>query len=86
MMGIIAWVLVGLIAGWLASLVMKTNDSQGMFADIVLGVLGGLVGGFLMNLLGFAGTTGFNLYSILVATLGAILLIAAGRALRINMR
>lgn len=85
-MGIIAWILVGLVAGWLASLVMRTNDSQGMFADIVLGVLGGLVGGFLMNLLGFEGTSGVNIYSILVATLGAILLFAAGRALRVNMR
>jgi uncharacterized membrane protein YeaQ/YmgE (transglycosylase-associated protein family) len=83
-MGIISWIIVGLIAGWLASMVMKTDASQGAMMDIIMGVLGGVVGGFLMNMMGFAGTTGLNVYSILVATLGAIVLIGVGRALKVG--
>lgn len=80
-MNIILWVLIGLIAGWGASVLMKTNAEQGPLMDIVLGVIGGLVGGFLMNLLGFGGVSGFNLYSIFVALLGAVFLIWLRRAL-----
>jgi uncharacterized membrane protein YeaQ/YmgE (transglycosylase-associated protein family) len=80
-MGLILFLIVGLIAGWLASLIMKTNASQGMVMDIVLGVVGAFVGGFLMNMLGFAGVTGFDIYSIGVATLGAVVLIWLGRML-----
>lgn len=78
-MGILAMMAVGLIAGWLASVVMRTNSSQGVLMDIVLGVVGAVVGGMVMNLFGYAGVTGFNLYSLLVATGGAILLIWLGR-------
>lgn len=74
-MGFIAWVIVGLIAGWLASVVMRTNSEQGMLSDILIGMVGAVLGGFLMNLFGAEGAGGFNLYSIFVATLGAILLI-----------
>jgi uncharacterized membrane protein YeaQ/YmgE (transglycosylase-associated protein family) len=81
-MGILIWIVLGLIAGWLASVVMKTDSQQGAMMDIILGVVGGLVGGFLMNLIGQNGVTGFNLYSVFVATLGAIVLIAVGRAIR----
>lgn len=80
-MNIILWVLLGLVAGWLASVIMKTNSSQGMLGDIILGVLGALAGGFVMNLLGTTGVTGFNLYSLFVATIGAVALIALRRAL-----
>lgn len=75
-MGFIAWVLVGLIAGYLSSLVMKTNSEQGMLSDIIIGMVGAVLGGFLMNIFGAAGATGFNLYSIFVATLGSIALLA----------
>lgn len=78
-MGILAWIIVGLIAGWLASIVMGTNARQGWMTDIVLGIIGAFVGGFLMNLFGAQGVTGLNLYSILVAALGAIVLIWIGR-------
>lgn len=81
-MGIIAWIVVGLLAGWLASLVMKTNSQQGPMMDIILGVIGAFVGGFLMNMFGQSGVTGFNLYSIVVATLGAVVVIFIGRKLR----
>lgn len=81
-MNILLWIVLGFLAGWIASIVMKTNSSQGTFMDIILGIVGSLVGGFIMNLFGAEGVTGFNIYSLLVATLGAIVLIGIGRALR----
>lgn len=81
-MNILLWLLLGLVAGWLASVVMRTNSSQGMLMDIVMGVIGAFVGGFIVSLFGAEGVTGFNLYSILVATLGAVVAIWVGRALR----
>jgi uncharacterized membrane protein YeaQ/YmgE (transglycosylase-associated protein family) len=80
-MNIILWILLGLIAGWGASVIMGTRSEQGPLMDIVLGVIGALVGGFIMSLLGFGGVTGFNIYSILVSVLGAVILIWLRRAL-----
>jgi uncharacterized membrane protein YeaQ/YmgE (transglycosylase-associated protein family) len=80
-MGIILWLILGLIAGWLASVIMKTDGSQGPIMDIILGIVGAVVGGFLFNFFGQVGVTGFNIYSILVATLGAVVLIGIRRAL-----
>jgi uncharacterized membrane protein YeaQ/YmgE (transglycosylase-associated protein family) len=80
---ILIWVIVGAIAGWLASLVMRTNRQQGLLEDIIVGVVGGLLGGFLLDLLGVGGeVTGLNISSILVAFVGAIVLLAILRALR----
>lgn len=81
-MGIILWIVLGGIAGWIASIVMKTNANQGTFGDIVLGIVGSLVGGLLFNLLGQPGVSGFNTYSLLVAVSGAIVIIYLGRKLR----
>ncbi len=78
-MGVLLWVVFGAIAGWLASMVMKTNASQGTLGDIILGVIGAIVGGYVMNFFGYDGVTGFNLYSMVVAVIGACLLIALGR-------
>lgn len=80
-MNILLWIVLGAIAGYLASVVMKTNDSQGALGDIILGILGAIVGGFAMNIFGQPGVTGFNLYSILVAVLGAVVVIYLGRAM-----
>lgn len=80
-MNIILWLILGLVAGWLASMIMKTNHSQGTLMDIIFGIVGSLIGGFVMNFFGQPGVTGFNLYSLIVATVGAIILIAVGRAL-----
>ncbi|MHB8362277.1 MAG: GlsB/YeaQ/YmgE family stress response membrane protein [Patescibacteria group bacterium] len=77
-MNIVTWIILGLIAGWLASMVSK--GSGGIIMDIVLGIIGAFVGGFVMNLFGASGVTGFNLYSVLVAFIGAVILIAIGRA------
>lgn len=76
-MDILLWVVLGAIAGWLASVVMKS--SNGFVWDVLLGVIGAVVGGFIMNLFGAPGVTGFNVYSILVAAIGAIVLIWIGR-------
>jgi len=74
---LLVWVVVGAIAGWLASLVMRTNRSQGLLADILVGVVGGVIGGFVLNALGVGGAvTGFNVASVVVAFVGAIILIA----------
>ena len=78
-MGIIAWIVVGLIAGALAKLIMPGDDPGGFIVTILLGIVGAFVGGFVVNLLGGAGVSGFNLWSILVATLGAIILLAIYR-------
>ena len=81
-MGIILWIIFGAIAGWIASVVMKTNSSQGPMTDIVMGIIGAVVGGFLMGLVGQSGVTGFNLYSLIVAVIGAVVVIYVGRILR----
>lgn len=80
-MSLLAWIILGLVAGWIASLIMKTDGEQGPFLDILLGAVGSVVGGYLFNFFGMAGVTGFNFYSLIVATIGAVVLIAIGRAL-----
>ncbi len=80
-MGLILWMILGLIAGYLASLIMKTNASQGPVMDIILGVVGAVVGGFLMNFFGADGVNGLNVYSLVVATMGAVVTIWIGRVL-----
>jgi len=80
-MNIIAWIVVGLIAGWLAGLVMK-GGGYGLIGDIVVGVVGGLVGGFLASLVFNTDMlNGISLVSILVAFVGAVILIAIIRML-----
>lgn len=81
-MNILLWIVFGAIAGWIASLVMKTDASQGLLMDIIMGIIGAVVGGFVMQFLGQAGVTGFNLYSFLVAIFGACLVIWIGRVIR----
>ena len=80
-MGIILWIVFGALAGWIASLVMKTDAQQGALANIAVGIVGAMIGGFLMSFLGGSGVTGFNLYSLLVAVLGATVFIALLRAI-----
>jgi uncharacterized membrane protein YeaQ/YmgE (transglycosylase-associated protein family) len=72
-MSIIAWIIVGGIAGWLASIVMQTNRRQGCLVDIIIGVIGAFIGGWLMSQLGVnTEVTGINIPSILVAFIGAV--------------
>ncbi len=77
--GIISWIVVGLIAGFLGKLIMPGRDPGGFLLAIAIGMLGALVGGFVVWLLGGVGVTGFNVWSILVATLGAVILLAVYR-------
>ena len=79
-MTIIAWILLGLVAGFIASkIVNKSGD--GFLVDIALGVAGSVVGGWLFNTFGMAGVSGLNLYSLLVAVLGAVLVLVVYHAL-----
>jgi uncharacterized membrane protein YeaQ/YmgE (transglycosylase-associated protein family) len=75
-MGWIGWIILGAIAGWLASVIMGTDDRQGCIVNIVVGIIGALIGGLIMNFIGGQGVTGFNLWSLLVAVLGAVVLLA----------
>lgn len=81
-MGIILWVIFGALVGWIASLIMKTDAQQGALSNIIVGIVGAVIGGWLMSAIGESGVGGFNLYSFLVALLGACVLIAIVRALR----
>ena len=74
MWNIIVWIVVGGLAGWVASLIMKTDKQQGLIGNIVVGILGALVGGFIVGLAGADGFNGFNIWSFLVALLGALVL------------
>lgn len=79
-MGIVLWIVFGAIVGVVASMVMGNRDS--LVVDIIIGVVGAVLGGWLMSFFGKGGVTGFNLYSFLVALLGAVVLIAIVRAIR----
>lgn len=81
-MGIILWVIFGALVGWIASLIMKTDAAQGPMLNIIVGIIGAVIGGFIMSLVGERGASGFDLYSFLVALLGACALIAIVRALQ----
>ena len=81
-MGILAWILFGLIAGVVAKLIMPGSDPGGIIVTILIGIAGALIGGFVASLVGFGAATGFNLRSFLVAVGGAILLLVAYRAVR----
>lgn len=83
-MDIIVWIIVGALAGWIASMIMKTDDSMGAFANIIVGIIGAFIGGWVLSLLG-VGTPApgqFNIASILTAILGAVILLAIIKAIR----
>lgn len=74
-LGFIGWIVLGGLAGWVASIIMKTNKDQGLMGNIFIGIVGGFIGGLLFNLIGGEGVTGFNFWSFGVAVVGAVLLI-----------
>ena len=74
-MGLISWMVVGLIAGLLARWITPGPDPGGIIVTVLVGMAGASVGGFVVGILGGAGATGFNVWSILVATLGALILL-----------
>lgn len=81
-MNFILWIVFGAIAGWLASIIMKTNAGSGLIVNIIVGIIGAFLGGWLFALAGGKGVTGFNLYSMFVAVVGAAILIAIVKAVR----
>jgi uncharacterized membrane protein YeaQ/YmgE (transglycosylase-associated protein family) len=80
-MSIFAWIILGLLAGFIGSKLVN-KQGEGMFLDIVLGVVGAVVGGWLFNKFGAIGVTGLNLYSLLVAVVGAVVVLLVYHALR----
>ena len=75
-MGILSWIVLGGIAGWLASIITKRNDRMGCITNIIAGIVGAAVGGWVFSLFGGQGVTGFNLPSLLVAFVGAVVVLA----------
>ena len=73
-MSILGWLILGLISGFIASKIVN-REGQGVLMDIVLGIVGAMLGGFIFNALGGAGVTGFNLYSMIVAVIGAVIVL-----------
>jgi uncharacterized membrane protein YeaQ/YmgE (transglycosylase-associated protein family) len=79
-MGILAWIIVGLIAGFIGSKIVN-KTGEGMIRDIVLGIVGAIVGGWIFTAMGASGVTGVNFYSIFVAVIGAIVVLVAYHAI-----
>ncbi len=80
-MSILGWIILGLIAGWVASKIVN-RTGEGVLMDIVLGIVGALVGGWLFSLVGHAGVNGFNIYSMFVSVIGAIVVLLIYHAVR----
>lgn len=80
-MSILAWIILGLISGFIASKIVN-KSGEGVLLDILLGVVGAVVGGFLFQTFGHSGVTGLNLYSLLVAVMGAIVVLVIYHAVR----
>ena len=79
-MGFLSWILLGALAGWIGSMIVN-RTGEGLLLDIVLGIVGAVAGGWLFNAFGMSGVTGLNLYSLMVAVAGAVLLLWAYHAL-----
>lgn len=81
-MGILTWIILGLVAGLIAKFLMPGNDPGGLIVTILVGIAGAVIGGLLSTRLGFGSVTGFNLRSILIAAGGAFILLFALRVLK----
>lgn len=80
-LGIIGWIVLGGLAGWVASMIAGTNGRQGLLGNIIAGIIGAFVGGFVFNLFGGSGVTGFNIWSFIVAVVGAVIVLAIWKAI-----
>lgn len=81
-MGIFSWIIMGLLVGILAKFLMPGDDPDGFFKTVLIGIGGAFLGGFISSFLGFGSVTGFNIGSIVIATLGGILLLFIFRKLK----
>jgi uncharacterized membrane protein YeaQ/YmgE (transglycosylase-associated protein family) len=80
--GIISWIVLGLLAGLIAKFIMPGRDPGGIFITIAIGIVGAVIGGFIATSLGYGGVDGFNLGSLFVAVLGSIILLFGYRMIR----
>jgi len=80
-MSVLAWIVLGLIAGFLGSKLVN-KSGEGVLLDVVLGIIGALVGGYLFNMFGAHGVTGVNLYSLFVAVIGSVIVLVLYHAIR----
>lgn len=80
-MGICGWLILGSIAGWIASMIAGNNARQGMIGNLVVGIIGSMIGGFVFSHFGGVGVTGLNLYSFGVALVGSVILLFIKRLL-----
>jgi uncharacterized membrane protein YeaQ/YmgE (transglycosylase-associated protein family) len=83
-MSLFAWILLGLLAGFIASHLVN-HRGEGMVLDVLLGIVGAVIGGWGVHMLGYAGVTRLNIYSIVVATLGAVVFLFVYHAIRRNV-
>ncbi len=74
-MGYFAWLILGALSGWIASMIMGKDSEMGAFANVIVGIVGAFIGGFIFNFIGASGVTGFNIWSIIVAVIGACILL-----------
>lgn len=81
-MGIISWIIMGALAGWVASKITGNDGSMGWLGNILTGIIGAVIGGFIMSLIGRTEVDGFNVGSFLVATGGAVILLALTKGIR----
>lgn len=79
-MGILLWIIFGALVGWVASMII--GGGGGLLINIIIGIIGAVLGGWVMSFFGKTGVSGFNLYSFLVALLGAVILIAIAKAIK----
>ncbi len=75
LVNLILWIILGGVAGWIASMIMGRDAQMGAIANILVGIVGAVLGGFLFNLVGLTGDTGFNFWTLLVAIVGAVVLL-----------
>lgn len=81
-MDIVLWIVLGALAGWIASIITRTDAEQGWLGNIVTGIIGAFIGGLVLKLFGANGVTGFNVPSILTAILGAVVLLSLIKGFR----
>lgn len=85
-LGFIGWIVLGGLAGWVASMFVGTNRDQGLLGNIIAGILGGFLGGWIFSFFGGAGVTGFNLWSFIVALVGAVVVLMIWKAISSRRR
>ena len=79
-MSLLAWIILGLIAGWIASKIVNRHG-EGALMDILLGIVGAVIGGWIFRMLGAGGVTGLNLYSLIIAVIGAVIALSVYHAI-----